>query len=160
MRLKFLFTFLLCLGFVATTFAQKQITSGELKTLDGATVDISDYLDDADLTIISFWATWCKICEFEQSWINDIEKDWTVLTVVTLSPDTEEDIRRYLKRHNIEHWQVIMDKNNSFAEHYVISVLPSTFVIDSHGEIRFKEVGVTTPWGWRLRLWFTDLIDG
>jgi len=145
------------------TWQQHGMISGEapeimLQDLSGKTVSLADYKGKP--LLLHFWATWCKICEFEQSWINDIDKDWTVLTVVTLSPDSEEKIHRYLKQHNIEHWQVILDKNNSLAEHYGISVVPSTFVIDSNGEIRFKEVGITTPWGWRLRLWLTDLIDG
>lgn len=149
--------------FGVRTWQQYGMIDGEapeimLPDLSGKTVTLSDYKGKP--LLLHFWATWCKICEFEQSWINDIEKDWQVLTVITLSPDTEEEVRRYMKRHNIEHWQTIIDKDNSLAEHYGIKVMPSTFVIDSNGEIRFKEVGITTSWGWRLRLWLTDLIDG
>ena len=145
------------------TWQQHGMISGEapeimLQDLSGKTVSLEDYKGKP--LLLHFWATWCKICEFEQEWITAIEKDWQVLTIATLSSGNEEEIRRYLKRHNIEQWQTIVDKDNSLAEHYGITVMPSTFVIDSNGEIRFKEVGITTPWGWRLRLWLTDLIDG
>ena len=145
------------------TWQQHGMISGEapeimLNDLSGKTVHLSDYKGKP--LLLHFWATWCKICEFEQDWINSVNKDWQVLSIASLSSGTEDEIRRYMKRHNIEHWQTVVDKDNSLAEHYGISVMPSTFVIDSNGEIRFKEVGVTTPWGWRLRLWITDLIDG
>ena len=145
------------------TWQQHGMISGEapeimLNDLSGKTVHLNDYKGKP--LLLHFWATWCKICEFEQDWINEIDKDWQVLSIASLSSGTEEEIRRYMKQHNIEHWQTIIDKDNSLTEHYGITVMPSTFVIDSNGEIRFKEVGITTPWGWRLRLWLTDLIDG
>jgi peroxiredoxin len=129
-----------------------------LEDLSGKMVNLADY--QGKPLLLHFWATWCKFCEFEESWINEIDKDWQVLTIATLSSGTEEEIRHYMQRHNISHWQTIIDKDNSLAEHYGISVMPSTFVIDSQGEIRFKEVGITTPWGWNIRLWLTDLLDG
>ena len=150
--------------FAVRTWQQHGMVSGEapeimLEDLSGKTVSLNDYKGKP--LLLHFWATWCHICEFEQSWINEINKDWTVLTVMTLSPDTsKEALQRYMKQHKIQHWQTIIDKDNSLAEHYGITAVPSTFVIDSNGEIRFKEVGITTPWGWRLRLWLTDLIDG
>ena len=142
---------------------QHGMISGEapeimLEDLSGQTVKLADF--NGKPLLLHFWATWCKFCKFEESWINEINKDWQVLTIATLSSGSEEEIRHYMQSHNISHWQTIIDKDNSLAEHYGISVMPSTFVIDSQGEIRFKEVGITTPWGWRLRLWLTDLWDG
>lgn len=153
----------IALLFGIRTWQQHGMVSGEapeimLQDLTGKMVSLDDYKGKP--LLLHFWATWCNICKFEQDWITAIEKDWPVLTVASLSDESEEEIRRYLKRNNIEHWQTIIDKNNSLAEHYGIVAVPSTFVIDSNGEIRFKEVGITTPWGWRLRLWLTDLIDG
>lgn len=142
---------------------QHGMISGEapeimLEDLSGKMVKIADF--EGKPVLLHFWATWCKVCKFEESWINEIDKDWQVLTIATLSSGSEAEIRAYMQRRNITHWQTIIDKDNSLAEHYGLSVMPSTFVIDSHGEIRFKEVGITTAWGWRLRLWLTDLWDG
>jgi len=145
------------------TWQQHGMMSGQapeilLEDISGHQVKLSDY--QGKPLLLHFWATWCKFCEFEESWINEIEKDWQVLSIATLSSGTEAEIRDYMQRHNITHWQTIIDKDNRLAAQYGITVMPSTFVIDSKGEIRFKEVGLTTPWGWKLRLWLTDLIDG
>lgn len=145
------------------TWQQHGMISGEapeimLQDLSGKIVKLDDYKGKP--LLLHFWATWCKICEFEQDWITAIDKDWQVLTIVSATGETEDGIRHYIKRHNIGHWQTIIDKDNSLTEHYGVTVMPSTFVIDAKGQIRFREVGVTTSWGWRLRLWLTDLIDG
>lgn len=121
-------------------------------------VKLADY--QGKPLVVHFWATWCKICEIEHGSISNLNKDWQVLTIATFDSGNEEEIQRYLQRHEIEDWTVVIDKNNSLAEHYGVSGTPSTFVIDSHGEIRFKEVGLTIPWGWNIRLWLTDLFDG
>jgi len=36
------------------------IPSVELKTLDGKTVNIKDYIGQGKVTVVSFWATWCS----------------------------------------------------------------------------------------------------
>jgi hypothetical protein len=33
---------------------------------------------------------------------------------------------------------------------------PTFFVVDRHRQIRFREVGFTSEWGLRARLWFAD----
>ena len=149
----------LALLFGIRMWQQHGMISGEapeimLQDLSGNTVKIADF--QGKPLLLHFWATWCKFCKFEESWINEIDKDWQVLTVATLSSGSEEEIRDYMQRHHISHWQTIIDTDNSLAEHYGISVMPSTFVIDANGNIRFREVGITTPWGWKIRLWLTD----
>ena len=62
MRLSFFFTLALAFGFTNLLLGQQQIASAEIKTLKGETVDLADVIQEADLTVISFWATWCKPC--------------------------------------------------------------------------------------------------
>lgn len=145
------------------TWQQRNMVSGEAPeimqaSMQGELVKLDDYKGKPFL--IHFWATWCKICEIEHGWINNLNEDWPILTIATFDSGTKEEVQRYLERHQIADWNVVIDDDNSLAEHYGVSGTPSTFVIDSQGNIRFKEVGLTIPWGWRLRLWWTDMMDG
>jgi hypothetical protein len=37
-----------------------------------------------------------------------------------------------------------------------VSGVPSHFVVDSAGNVRFRVVGYTTTWGLRARLWWAE----
>jgi len=43
---------------------------------------------------------------------------------------------------------------------YGVSGVPASFVVDSAGIIRFAEVGYTTEWGLRARLWLNRILYG
>ncbi|MGE0082668.1 MAG: protein disulfide oxidoreductase, partial [Thiohalomonadaceae bacterium] len=44
----------------------------------------------------------------------------------------------------------------ALAARYGVRAVPTTFIIDGAGRIRFREVGYTTGPGLRLRLWLAD----
>jgi peroxiredoxin len=153
---------ILAIYFGIKTWQQHGMVSGEapdimMMSTQNELVSLDTYRDKP--VLIHFWATWCRICELEQDWITDIAKDWPVITIA-FDSGSEEQIKRYIERHGLEDWTVIIDKDGSLAEHYGVTAVPSTYVVDSQGNIRFREMGLTTAWGWRARLWFTDKIDG
>ena len=61
-----------------------------LKTLDNATISSSEFDNDGQPIIISFWATWCKPCIKELSNIAEVYEDWQDETgvKVTAIPST------------------------------------------------------------------------
>ncbi|QTR50052.1 protein disulfide oxidoreductase [Candidatus Thiothrix anitrata] len=126
----------------------------ERGSLNGSVVRLSDYQGKPHL--LHFWASWCPMCEFEQGSISAIAKDHPIITVAFQSGNSEE-VQRYMERKEITEWITVVDEDGKLSEQYGIHGVPTTYVLDAQGNIRFREVGLTSGWGLRLRLWLTDV---
>jgi len=101
--------------------------------------------------LVHFWATWCPVCALEDDAIQAIAGDWPVLTVAMQSGEARE-IAAHLHENNLS-FPVLVDGSGELSARFGVRAVPTTFVIDGEGRIRFREVGYTTSWGLRLRLW-------
>ena len=101
--------------------------------------------------LVHFWATWCPICRAEDGSIHDLAQDYRVLTVATNSGDAQE-IARYMEENNLE-FPVLLDESGEMGSRWGVNGVPSSFIVDSAGEIRSVAVGYTTGIGLRIRLW-------
>lgn len=127
----------------------------EHKALSGANIHLDNYRGKP--VLLHFWASWCPMCEMEQGSISAISKDWPVITVAFQSGG-EDDVERYMERKDITSWTTIVDEDGSLAEKFGIHGVPTSYVLDAEGTIRFREVGLTSGWGLRIRLWLADLL--
>jgi thiol-disulfide isomerase/thioredoxin len=104
--------------------------------------------------IVHFWATWCSICRLEQDSIEALSQDYPVITIAMQSGGADA-VGAYLDKHGLS-FPVYIDEDSALAERYGVSGVPTTFVLGADGQIEFAEVGYTTGWGLRARLWFAQ----
>jgi len=120
------------------------------QSMTGQTINLADY--QGKPVLIHFWATWCPICEVELSGIESVAQDYQVIKIASTS-GTNEDIIEYAKNNNMALDNIINDKDGTLMKRYGAKALPASFVLDSAGEIKFIEVGFTTSYGLKARLW-------
>ncbi|MCB1736812.1 MAG: protein disulfide oxidoreductase [Gammaproteobacteria bacterium] len=132
--------------------ARGPVPSLESVTLNGEAFNIEQFRGRP--AIIHFWASWCPICRTEQDAIDAVAEDHPVMTVALQSGD-EPTVQGYLDDNKLK-FQVLNDRKGEIANRFGVTGVPTSFVIDSHGEIRFVERGYTTNWGLRLRLWLAE----
>ena len=108
--------------------------------------------------LVHFWATWCPICALEQDSIDAIAGDWAVLSVA-LEDTSPEELRAFMAREGLS-FPVLRDVDGGFASRYGVRGVPTSFVVDGAGRIRFTTVGYTTGPGLRLRLWLAARYAG
>ncbi len=65
------------------------------------------------------------------------------------------EVLSYLDERGVN-FPVIVDEYGKIAQRFGVSRVPASFIIDSQGAIAFTEVGYTSNWGLRLRLWLAD----
>lgn len=138
-------------------FQTRDLVSGaapdfSARLLDGQQVRLSGFRGRP--VLLQFWATWCPVCRLEAGSVAEIAREHAVLTVA-LEDSAPESIRAWLVEHGVE-YPVVPDGEGYLASLYGVRGVPTSIIIDPVGNIRFVEVGYTTEWGLRLRLWWAQ----
>jgi len=120
------------------------------QSLEGNEIDLRQY--QSKPVVIYFWAEWCPICKYETPVINELAKNYQVISVATFA-ENKQGIMQYLKDESID-MPVIYDENDEWARLYNVNAVPASFIIDEKGNVRFVEKGFTSSIGLRLRLWW------
>ena len=102
--------------------------------------------------LLQFWASWCPICGIQQATIDAIADDYSVLSVA-MDESTPDEIRAYMEDKGVD-YPVLHDPDYHIARQYGIRGVPTSFIIDRLGNIRFVESGYTSSMGLRIRLWW------
>jgi peroxiredoxin len=134
---------------------QRDLPSGPAPVVQGITLD-GRHVDLAALgkgrpVLLHFWATWCPVCKLEQGTIDAVSRDYPTLTIATQSGDAQA-VQAFMHEQEL-HFPVLLDEQGELLRRYGLHGVPATFVIDARGHIAFREIGYTTGWGLRLRLW-------
>lgn len=157
---RYLLEILLIVGIVfgIRAWQQKDLVAGEAPSfqsvmLDGKTVNLEDYRGKP--FVLHFWASWCPFCKVEEGSMTKLQKEWPVLSVAYQSGDKNE-VLKHMQERKIETWPTIVDKDNRLGDLFGVKGVPTSYVIDGKGNIRFAEVGLTSGWGMKARLWWAD----
>jgi len=118
--------------------------------INGQLIELENY--QGKPTLIYFWATWCRVCSLTRASINNIAQDHPVITIASQSGD-DEDIHTYRQKHTFN-VTTLNDKQGQLSQAYGVQAFPSVFVLDSKGNISDVEIGLSSEWGLRLRLWW------
>ena len=131
--------------------------AGELFTGEVASLEAVMARAQGRPVVVAFWATWCGICKAEAGNLEAIAADHPLLAVATSSGSAAE-IAAYLAERN-RRLSSIVDADGELAGRWGVRGLPTHFIIDGRGNIRFRLVGYTTTWGMRARLWWAGLVN-
>ena len=133
--------------FIASlAFAQKNIPSVEIKTLDGQSVDIQEYAQNGKITVVSFWATWCSPCKKELDAIADLYEGWQEeydMELVAITMDTQRALAKVKPMVESKGWPFIIlsDANQVLRNSLNFQTIPQTFLLDKEGNIVYTHSG-------------------
>ncbi len=120
----------------------------KLHRLDGSETSILEELksSDKDLTVISFWATWCKPCRNELENVALLYPDWRDqynMELIAVSIDdsrTQSQVKPYVNSQSFE-YKILMDPNKEFFRAVNGTSPPLTILVNKKGEILEIEHG-------------------
>lgn len=124
----------------------------QAKTIDGQDFDFRQL--QGSPAVIYFWATWCKICGAMKGTIQAIANDYPTVFVAVQSGTAEQlqSLRANRPNKAID----IADPDGQIGSQFGIRGVPSAFIVDKQGKIRWVAVGYTTEIGLRARLWLAN----
>jgi len=147
---KLLFAALFVMLASSLTFAQnkKLPTSLSMETLQGKKVNLKEYIaEKGKVTVISFWASWCKPCKAELDNIAmdyyEIWKDDYDIEFLAISMDNARTKSKVPGIVNTKGWEydILCNPDNSAYQQIGFNTVPFTLLIDAEGNIVYKHTG-------------------
>jgi len=115
----------------------------EVKSIKGTKLSPAQY--HGKVLLIDFWATWCGPCRAEMPNVKKIYNKYKTrgFEIVGISLDkSRSDLDRYLVSNSITWPQYFDGKywNNDIAHQYGVRSIPTTYLVDRNGKIRYKSL--------------------
>ena len=116
-----------------------------LPTLKGGRVALSSLR--GKVVLIDFWAQWCEPCKKELPQLDKLARDYAGRGVVILTVNIDkqrENAERMAKQLGLA-LDVLLDPAGSVASTYDPAKMPTSFVVDKKGIVRFVNEGFDGP---------------
>lgn len=120
-------------------------TLGDLK---GSPVAMPDEYK-GKVVLIHFFATWCTYCPKEVAALESIYRKYRDRGVVPCSVDVGESkdkVASFREREGVS-YPLLLDPASSAAKEYGVTGIPTTYIVDTSGVLRFRIIGEITEDG-------------
>lgn len=112
-----------------------------LKSSTGENIKLSELR--GNVVMVNFWASWCGPCRQEMPILQQLYDRYQDMGFVLLGVNVDEESAladKMLKDIPVN-FPVLYDNENSVSKQYQVKAMPSTFMVDRDGTIRFLHKG-------------------
>lgn len=115
------------------------------RTFDGETVRLSDFVRPGHVTLLDFWASWCRPCRAEIPELKRLYEKYheAGLQIISVSLDTDKDAwSGAVAEENMPwpQWSVLEGFESSSAKAYAVHSIPFVVLIDADGKIALVNI--------------------
>ncbi|MCB9252699.1 MAG: TlpA family protein disulfide reductase [Flavobacteriales bacterium] len=129
-----------------STGTKSTLPSVTVVDLDGQNVNFAEFAANGQITIVSFWATWCKPCLVELSNVDNVYEEWQEkynVRLIAVSIDDSRTVTKVKPMVNAKNWpyDFLIDGNSELRRAMNVTNPPTTFLLDKNGNIVFTHTG-------------------
>jgi len=104
------------------------------------------------ISLLNVWATWCVTCHAEHPFLMDLAHTQTITIYGLDYKDDSAAATQWLAKYGNPYQAIAFDQAGKVAINWGVYGTPETFIIDSHGIIRYKVIGALTPTIWQEQI--------
>jgi len=95
------------------------------------------------VVLVDFWASWCEPCKQSFPVMEDLHKRYAEKGLIIIAVNVDEnraDMEAFLKKNNVS-FSILRDGGQKLVDKTGIATMPSSFLIDREGKVRFAHTG-------------------
>jgi len=96
------------------------------------------------ITLVNFFATWCKPCRDEHVYIKRFANEKKLRVIGVNVKDNSNKTIKWLKDLGNPYKDILIDKNGRISIDWGVYGIPETFIVNSNGIIKYRHVGPIT----------------
>ena len=136
-----------CAALLGSQPAHAKVQKGQrapgfsLTTLKGDKLSLSALA--GQVVVVDFWAQWCEPCKHELPELDKLQKEYAGkgVRIVTVNIDKQRDNADKLVRLLGLSLDVALDPSGSVAASYDLPKMPTSYVLDKKGVVRYVHEG-------------------
>lgn len=95
------------------------------------------------VVLLDFWASWCGPCKSSFPALDALQKQYARQGLVIIAVNLDDEpaaMQKFLKENPVS-FTVVRDPGHKLVEQADVQSMPSSFVIDRAGKVRFTHIG-------------------
>ena len=127
-----------------STLLDKNVPKFETASLLKEKKFVSSDIFGKEIKLVNFFATWCKPCRDEHSYIKRFSNQEGIEVIGINYKDSTPKAIEWLKELGNPYSNVAVDNNGRIAIDWGVYGIPETFIVNSKGIIKYRHVGPIT----------------
>ena len=118
----------------------------DIKKIPSHLLDLEDpiYEFNKQITLVNFFATWCKPCRDEHAFIKKFANQEGINVIGINYKDNPEKAKKWLNNLGNPYSNIGIDSDGTIAIDWGVYGIPETFIVNSKGIIKYRHVGPIT----------------
>lgn len=96
-----------------------------------------------NVILLNFWASWCSSCREEIPHLNALYEKYQPegFKVIGINLDSNPETAQHFLLDTPVQFSIVIDQDKDISESYDISAMPTTYLIDRKGQLRYLHKG-------------------
>lgn len=124
------------------------ILESRLTKVMNASTGFNDIIENNEVTVVNFFASWCNPCRRETPALNEyyLDRLEEPIDIIGINiRDSESNRDEFLEEYEVQYPVFEFDNEDQALDDYNIQVMPTTFFVDSNGEVIRAYIGEVSP---------------